>query len=283
MAAPILRTARVDLRPLTHADLDAAHALWTDPDVRRYLWDDQVIPRARVVEALATSDRNFAARGYGLWGVYRTGEEGLIGFCGCQVGDDGRAELLYGLTAAWWGQGLATESASAVLDHLFGPLGQTEVMALTDAPNAASARVMERLGMTFERRGDHHGLDTVFYRLGAADWLARRIVVRPATPDDEPLLRSFTPRLADFPRPPWRTALEIDHSDHAVLLEALHRPRPDACILVAERPAGVAGGMVFMTTQTDYFTHERAPPRRDPRGEPGDGRPGPGARAARRR
>ena len=94
-------------------------------------------------------------------------EEGLIGFCGCQFGDDGRAELLYGLTAAWWGQGLATECAGAVLDHLFGPLGLTEVMALTDAPNTASARVMERLGMTFERRGDHHGLDTVFYRLGA--------------------------------------------------------------------------------------------------------------------
>ncbi len=132
-------------------------------------------------------------------------------------------------------------------------------MALTDVANTASVRVMERLGMTFERRGEHHGLDTLFYRLRSADWTGPRIVVRPATPDDEPLLWSLTPRLADFPRPPWRSALEIDRSDHAVLLEALHRPGPDSLLLVAERPAGLPGGMALVTTQTDYFTHERHP------------------------
>ncbi len=146
-----------------------------------------------------------------------------------------------------------------MLDHLFGALGRAEVMALTDVANTASVRVMERLGMTFERRGEHHGLDTLFYRLRSRDWTARRIVVRPATPDDEPLLLSLTPRLADFPRPPWRSALEIDRSDHAVLLEALHRPGPDSLLLVAERPAGHPGGMALVTTQTDYFTHERHP------------------------
>ena len=156
-------------------------------------------------------------------------------------------------------RGWPLNAAGAVLDHLFGALGHAEVMALTDVANTASVRVMERLGMTFERRGEHHGLDTLFYRLRSADWTGPRIVVRPATPDDEPLLLSLTPRLADFPRPPWRSALEIDRSDHAVLLEALHRPGPDSLLLVAERPAGLPGGMALVTTQTDYFTHERHP------------------------
>lgn len=259
MPAPTLRTPRTTLRPFTAADLDAVLALWTDPDVRRYLWDDVVIAPDRAAEVLATSAGNFAASGYGLWGIREGEGSRLIGFCGCQTGDDGVAELLYGLLPTWWGQGLATESAAAVLDHLFGRLGRPEVVAMTDGPNLPSVRVMERLGMTFDRRGPHHGLDTLFYRLRADDWTARRIVVRPATAGDEALLLSLTPRLADFPRPPWRSALEIDRSDHAILLEALHHPAPSSLVLVAERPAGVAGGMALVTTQTDYFTHERHP------------------------
>ncbi len=189
--APLLTTPRAILRPLGTADLDAVHALWTDPDVRRYLWDDVVIAPAQAVEALATSEKNFAAHGFGLWGVAMADGGSLIGFCGAQRASGGEAELLFGLLGSSWGQGLATECAAAVLDHLFGPLGLPEAVALTDVPNLASVRVMERLGMTVERRGDHHGLDTLFYRLRAADWRARRIVVRRAVPEDESLLLSL--------------------------------------------------------------------------------------------
>ena len=131
MAASIaaLRTLRTELRPLTAADLDAAHALWTDPDVRRHLWDDVVIPRAsappkRSRPARATSRRTASACGAS---TTRVGGP-LVGFCGGQPADGGEPELLYGLLRPWWGQGLATECAGAVLDHLFGPLGSAEVV-----------------------------------------------------------------------------------------------------------------------------------------------------------
>ena len=255
MAAPVLRTLRAVLRPLGVADLDAIHALWTDPDVRRYLWDDVTITRERAAGVVAASADNFRSRGYGIWGIRADDGGPLMGFSGAIPAEDGGAELIYGLLPAWWGRGLATECAGAVLDHLFDTAGQSGVLALTDAPNAASVRLMERLGMTFERRGVHHGLDTVFYRLSADAWRARRVVIRLARSADEPLLRSLTPRLADFPRPPWRTAHEIDVSDHRYLFDALHHPREDALVLVAERPAGHGVGMVFVTTQIDYFTH----------------------------
>jgi ribosomal-protein-alanine N-acetyltransferase len=259
--APILRTPRAELRPLTDTDVDAVHALWVDAEVRRYLWDDVVIPRDRAGEVVAASTADFVTRGYGLWGVYRDGGD-LIGFTGARPGEDGLPELLYGFRQAWWGQGLATECASAVLDHLFGSLGVAQVIALTDAPNAASVRVMERLGMAFERRGDHHGLDTIVYRLADDAWRARRIVVRPAAPADEAVLLSLTRRLADFPRPPWRSALEIERSDHSVLLAAVHHPSPESLVLVAERPAGQPGGMATTspTSLTRTSRHWRWPP-----------------------
>ena len=68
-------TPRLSLRPLGVADAGAAHRLWTDPDVRRHLWDGRIIPRERGVEVLAASERDFAERGFGLWGVHERGAE----------------------------------------------------------------------------------------------------------------------------------------------------------------------------------------------------------------
>jgi GNAT superfamily N-acetyltransferase len=79
-------------------------------------------------------------------------------------------------------------------------------------------------------------------------------VLRPATAADEAFLLALTPRLADFPLPPWRTRAEIAAADHPILLAALHRPTPETVILVAEDPASTPAGYVFVATAADYFT-----------------------------
>jgi ribosomal-protein-alanine N-acetyltransferase len=165
-----LTTARLTLRPLTAADAAAAHALWTQPEVRRYLWNDEVVTLDRVREVIAAGRRDFAARRYGLWGVYDTATGAFAGFAGCREWPDGGPELMYGLAPAWWGRGLATEAAEAVLAYLFETLGYPHVMAATDPPNLASVRVMERLGMAFHERCEMHGLDTLVYRLSRERW-----------------------------------------------------------------------------------------------------------------
>lgn len=78
--------------------------------------------------------------------------------------------------------------------------------------------------------------------------------IRAAGADDEPFLLALTARLADFPVPAWRTAREIADADHQLLLAALHQPREDAAILVAEDASGRPSGYVFLTTRSDYFT-----------------------------
>ncbi len=171
-----LHTPRLYLRPFTAADLDAVHALWTDPDVRRYLCDDKEVPLAQTQQWLADSTRNFDDRRYGLWGVHEGAEGPLIGFCGCRDWPTGEPELMYGLWPAWWGRGLATEAAHAVLAHVFETLGHPVVMAATDPPNVASTRVLARLGMAFDRRGEMHGLDTLVYRLSRERWRRHRLV-----------------------------------------------------------------------------------------------------------
>ena len=78
-------------------------------------------------------------------------------------------ELLFGLSATHWGHGLALEAAREAATYAFDMLGVPLVVAATDPPNTASVRVLERLGMRFERQGQLHGVDAVFYRLGPDD------------------------------------------------------------------------------------------------------------------
>lgn len=175
-----LETPRLVLRPLTAADAAAVHAQWTEPDVRRYLWDDEVISLERAREVLESSTRDFAERGYGLWGAWDAATGALAGFAGCRPWPAGGPELMYGLSPAWWGRGLATEAAHGVLAHVFEALGHPLVMAATDPPNVASVRVLERLGMTFDWRGEMHGLDTLVYRLSRERW--RRVRAQASPP-----------------------------------------------------------------------------------------------------
>lgn len=173
-AEPVLRTSRLRLRPLGRADLGEIHALWVDPDVRRYLWDGLEISVDAASDVLSSTERHFRQRRYGIWGVHALDAAALIGFAGARPWPTGEPELLYGLQRTSWGRGLATEAGEAVLAHLFETLGHPRVVAATDPPNAASIRVMERLGMTFDERIEMHGLDTVVYRLSRERWRARQ-------------------------------------------------------------------------------------------------------------
>jgi RimJ/RimL family protein N-acetyltransferase len=174
LASPRLSTPRLDLEPLLPEALAEVRAVWTDPDVRRYLFDDRVVSTERARELLEASARDFGERGFGLWALHSRLAEPLIGFCGlAQPPGALEPQLMYGLVPAYWGRGLATEAARAVLEHGFGELAVRVVAANTDAANAASVRVLERLGMRLARRALFRGLDLIYFRLTAEDFRRR--------------------------------------------------------------------------------------------------------------
>lgn len=171
-----LDTERLRLTPFTMDHLDALHALWTDPEVRRYLWDDEVISRERATGVIADSARNFADHGFGFWAMLLREEgDALVGFCGYRSFEDGgEPELLCGILPRYWGKGLVSEAGHAVIRDGFERCGFERIIAATDTPNQSSVRVMQRLGMVFLRRGKFHGLDTVFYELTPEDYAAHQ-------------------------------------------------------------------------------------------------------------
>jgi RimJ/RimL family protein N-acetyltransferase len=159
-----LSSARCDLVPVSQADAVALHALWTAPGVRRYLWDGEIIPRERTSEAIATSNDLFERHDFGLWLVRERIDRSLIGFAGIWPFRDAQMfELLYGVDESMWGRGYAVEGAQAVIQYCFHALELPVIAASTDVENAASVRVLEKLGFAQTRRETIDGLDTVFF------------------------------------------------------------------------------------------------------------------------
>jgi ribosomal-protein-alanine N-acetyltransferase len=159
-----LATARCDLVPVSSADAAALHALWTSPGVRRYLWDGEIIPRERTDAAIAMSGELFERHDFGLWLMRERIDRSLAGFAGMwPFRDDQACELIYGVAEGLWGRGYAVEGAQAVIDHVFHVLDLPVIRASTDTANAASVRVLEKLGFALTQRQVVNGLDTMFF------------------------------------------------------------------------------------------------------------------------
>ena len=168
MTSPLfeLETPRLQLRPFRLEDVPALHALWTDADVRRFLWDGETIPLEQTAAIIDESERLFSMERRGLWGAWTRTDNALCGFGGFWTfRDPPELELLYGLGRTYWGQGLATELAAAVVEYGIRQLHMREIRASTDPPNETSVRVLERLGFTLDRRADVGGRDTLFFSL----------------------------------------------------------------------------------------------------------------------
>jgi RimJ/RimL family protein N-acetyltransferase len=149
-----VRTGRLELRPLTSADIDALLTYRGRADVCRFL-PFEPMTRARLVERVAGD--------LGATELAEPGRSLTLGACladtGQLIGDvvlfyrsaeHAAGELGYVFTPEVSGQGYATEAAAAVLGLAFEVLDLHRVIARLDARNDPSARLAERLGMRRE-------------------------------------------------------------------------------------------------------------------------------------
>jgi RimJ/RimL family protein N-acetyltransferase len=83
-------------------------------------------------------------------------------------------ELAWKLVPRWWGNGYATESARAALDHAFTVLRRDRVISLIHPENRASIRVAKRLGQRLLHRIDHYGKEMLCYGIDRETCEAQR-------------------------------------------------------------------------------------------------------------
>lgn len=150
----ILETHRLLLRRLVPGDLERLYALYGDPETRRYF------PEGTLTYEETKEELDWFLNGHperpelGLWATIHKATDRFIGRCGLLPWTiEGRpeVEVAYLLDKAYWGQGLATEAARAILHYGFERLNLSRLVCLIDPQNQASKKVAEKIGMALEK------------------------------------------------------------------------------------------------------------------------------------
>ena len=152
----ILETQRLILRHQVLEDLDDLWTLYCDPEIIKYIPD---VPRTREE---AKEELEWHMHGHpknpqlGLWATIHKETGKFIGRCGLlpwTIDGQNEVEVAYTIAREYWGQGLATEAAQAILNYGFEKLNLSRLICLIDPENIASQKVAEKIGMTFEKEG----------------------------------------------------------------------------------------------------------------------------------
>ncbi len=187
MMVPTLTTARLRLRSWQDADLDPFAALNADPRVMEHF--PATLDRAQSDAFAIRARTKLAERGFGLWALEVCDSAPFVGYAGLAE-PSFQAHFIPCMEIGWrlaydhWGRGYASEAASAVVEHVFGTLALSEIVAFTAVSNWRSRRVMERLGMhrTPTEDFDHPNIPEghplrphVLYRLTRQSWVTNTL------------------------------------------------------------------------------------------------------------
>jgi RimJ/RimL family protein N-acetyltransferase len=178
----VIETERLLLEPLDVSRLEEFVALTADPDSMRYWSPGGPFTRDVAEPNFAASLARVREHGFGRrWIVAKENGAGL-GFTdtkyfgqSCDDVSPDEVEIGWMLAPAAWGQGYATEAGSAVRDEAFERLELESIVAVHHPANASSGRIMEKLGMAFERDVlAESGWPLRLYRLTRHQWASTR-------------------------------------------------------------------------------------------------------------
>lgn len=147
-----IETERLLLRNTQPGDISDLVAMWTDPDVTRFMGGPK--DRAWLEGNFAEDARNPDPLLYDQWPVIEKWSGELVGYCGLLDKEvDGRpeVELVYVFLPAVWGKGYASEIALALREHATGEMGLRRLIALIEPGNEASVKVAEKVGFHMEK------------------------------------------------------------------------------------------------------------------------------------
>ncbi|MFZ9009844.1 MAG: GNAT family N-acetyltransferase [bacterium] len=183
---PMLLTRRLRLSDFSASNLPDLAKMNADPEVMRYF--PATLNPEESVALLQRITEHQRINGYSLFALHLKESDAFVGWCGLMVVPfeahfTPAVEIGWRLNKIFWGKGLATEAAEAVLRLGFLELGLSEIVSFTAELNQPSIRVMQKIGMQSEPKDafDHPKLPTnhplqrhILYRLTKSLWLEQR-------------------------------------------------------------------------------------------------------------
>ncbi|HEY9802954.1 MAG TPA: GNAT family N-acetyltransferase [Leptolyngbyaceae cyanobacterium] len=165
---PEIETARLRLRYFNLHDFDDLFRLYSDTEVMKYL-----SPRSReqTEASLRKHIQHWQEHNLGMWAVVDKQSGKMIGRCGLGFLDNTpEVELGYVLDKSYWNMGLGTEASIATLNYGFLTINLERIVAIANPANIASRRVIEKVGMKYQKLAYYYGQDVVYYAICQSEW-----------------------------------------------------------------------------------------------------------------
>jgi RimJ/RimL family protein N-acetyltransferase len=167
----MLETERLLIRRFTPEDLPRLIEMRSDPEVNIYLGGTKLQNPEAITKRMQVYIDCYEKFGFGVCAMIwkETGE--TIGWSGLMpLGDTGEIEVGYGMIKEFWGRGIGLECAKAWLDYGFREKKLERIVAVAYPENKGSWRIMEKLGMKYEKNAEHYGEECVFYGISKAEF-----------------------------------------------------------------------------------------------------------------
>ncbi len=153
MTMNVFETSRLTLRRLGLEDAGFIVELLNDPSFLRFIGDKNVRTEEDARQyILAGPMDSYQRHGFGLWLVEIKDSTAAAGMCGLLKRDYlDEVDIGFAFLPRYRSKGYAFESAAAVMEYAWSVLGLKRVVAIADEDNAGSLRVLEKIGMSFDR------------------------------------------------------------------------------------------------------------------------------------
>ncbi|HEY9897042.1 MAG TPA: GNAT family N-acetyltransferase [Candidatus Sericytochromatia bacterium] len=161
----VIATDRLFLREWLSEDFRYFKPIATNPQVMQYIGTGELWSDERINQFINNHIARYKKYKFCFWALVHQSTQTLIGICGLSLlNEPDEVEIGWWLTPDYWGKGLATEAAQAVMSYGFERLTLPKIISIAQPVNQRSIRVMEKLGMHFEKMStDRHGIEVVYY------------------------------------------------------------------------------------------------------------------------
>jgi len=172
MLLPKIETERFLLRTYTADDLKTLYILITDPDLTRFFPKDYSIKKEEVLASLPRRMEKWRKHGFGQLGVFEKESRNFIGYCGLKyLENTPDVEIYYGFYKDFWGKGIATEAAKAVLRFGFEEVKLERIVGVTNPENIASQKVLLKLGLEQEKEMKRfYNVDAAYFSISRENY-----------------------------------------------------------------------------------------------------------------
>ena len=164
---PLIETERLLLTKITLGHKEELFKLHSNPEVQMYTGEPEIESIEEIETAIKSRINNYKKYGFGRWATILKSEMQFIGWAGlAYLPEFDEIDLGYRFLPEYWGSGLATEASHAILKYGFDQLKLKKIIAIAMKENKASIRVMEKVGMEFDKFAPYEagGEDVVWYR-----------------------------------------------------------------------------------------------------------------------